>query len=33
MPLTGLDDALTTHRVIFAADESARTGQPVELAS
>lgn len=31
MPLTGLSDALLTHRVILAADESARTGQPVTL--
>ena len=31
MPLTGLKDALITHRVIFAADESARTGKPVRL--
>lgn len=30
MPQTGLEDALATHEVIFAADESARTGQPVE---
>lgn len=31
MPLTSLNDALTTHRVIFAADESARIGKPVQL--
>jgi len=31
MPLTSLNDALATHRVIFAADESARTGKPVQL--
>src|SRR5262245_6919494 len=31
MPLTSLDDALRTHRVIFAADESARTGKPVSV--
>ncbi|TKK65104.1 Gfo/Idh/MocA family oxidoreductase [Ilyomonas limi] len=31
MPLTSLNDALTTHRVIFAADESARTGKSVRL--
>lgn len=31
MPLTDLKTALNTHRVIFAADESARTGRPVEL--
>ena len=33
MPLTGLEEALATHRVIFAADESARTGKPVEPGS
>jgi predicted dehydrogenase len=32
MKLTSLADALQTHRVIFAADESARTGRPVALA-
>ncbi len=31
MPLTSLNDALITHKVIFAADESARTGKPVPL--
>jgi predicted dehydrogenase len=31
MPLTSLNDALTTHRIIFAADESARIGKPVQL--
>lgn len=31
MPLTSIDDALVSHRVIFAADESARTGKPVRL--
>lgn len=31
MPLTSLADALRTHRVIFAADESARTGKPVKV--
>ena len=31
MALTSLDDALKTHRVIFAADESARTKKPVKL--
>jgi predicted dehydrogenase len=31
MKLTSLADALETHRVIFAADESARTGRPVTL--
>ena len=31
MPLTSLDDALKTHRVIFAADESAAKGRPVRL--
>ena len=31
MPLTSLDDALKTHRVIFAADESAAKGCPVKV--
>ncbi|MBU6400747.1 MAG: Gfo/Idh/MocA family oxidoreductase [Verrucomicrobia bacterium] len=31
MPLTNLHDALQTHRVIFAADQSAATGEAVEL--
>jgi len=31
MPLTDLETALHTHRIIFAADESARTGQPIHL--
>jgi predicted dehydrogenase len=31
MPLTSLADAMKSHRVIFAADESARTGRPVKL--
>ena len=31
MPLTNLAAALESHRVIFAADESARTGKPVML--
>src|SRR5437867_945802 len=31
MPLTSLDDALKTHRVIFAADESAAKGCSVRL--
>ena len=31
MPLTGLNDAYITHKVIFAADESAHTGKPVQL--
>ncbi len=31
MALTSLSDALITHRVLFAADESARTGRPVSL--
>jgi predicted dehydrogenase len=31
MPLTDFATALHTHRIIFAADESARTGQPVTL--
>ena len=32
MELTSLTDALRTHRVLFAADESARTGRPVSVA-
>ena len=31
MPLTSLNDALITHKIIFAADESADTGKPVQL--
>lgn len=31
MPLTDLKTALNTHRIVFAADESARTGKPVDL--
>ncbi len=31
MPLTSFKDAARSHEVIFAADESARTGQPVRL--
>lgn len=31
MALTDLEIALETHRVIFAADESARTGKPVRM--
>jgi predicted dehydrogenase len=31
MPLTGLSDAMRTHEVIFAADASAKIGQPVYL--
>ncbi len=31
MPLTDLKSALYTHEVVFAADESARTGRPVHL--
>ena len=31
MPLTNLDDAARSHEVIFAADQSARTGKPVKL--
>lgn len=33
MALTGLSDALATHRVIFAADRSAAVGQPIPVAS
>lgn len=32
MPLTSLKDALKTHEIIFAADQSAATGKPVRLA-
>jgi predicted dehydrogenase len=32
MPLTSLQDALITHKIIFAADASAHTGKPVQLA-
>jgi predicted dehydrogenase len=31
MPLTGLTEALRTHRVLFAADASASSGKPVQL--
>lgn len=31
MPLTGLTQAMRTHRIIFAADASAKSGQPVKL--
>lgn len=31
MPLTSLEDAMKTHRVMFAADESAAKGRPVRL--
>ncbi|RPI19804.1 MAG: gfo/Idh/MocA family oxidoreductase [Acidobacteria bacterium] len=31
MPLTSFDDAFETHRVVFAADRSAREGRPVKL--
>jgi predicted dehydrogenase len=31
MPLTGLDEALKTHEIIFAADKSAATGKTVKL--
>ena len=31
MPLTSLSDALQTHRVIFAADQSAAEGRPVPI--
>ncbi len=31
MPLTGLKEALATHRVLFAADRSAAIGKPVAL--
>jgi predicted dehydrogenase len=32
MKLTSIDDALATHKLIFAADKSAATGKPVKLA-
>jgi predicted dehydrogenase len=31
MPLTGLEEAMKTHEVVFAADKSAATGKPVRL--
>jgi len=31
MPLTSLKDAMKTHEIIFAADQSAATGKPVKL--
>ena len=31
MPLTSYEEALQTFRVLFAADQSAATGQPVRL--
>ena len=31
MPLTSLKDAMKTHEIIFAADQSAATGKPVRL--
>ncbi|MBD0332632.1 MAG: hypothetical protein ICV66_08250 [Chitinophagaceae bacterium] len=31
MPLTNLNEALKTHKIIFAADKSAATQQPVRL--
>ena len=31
MPLTSLNDALKTHKIIFAADASTHTGKPVQL--
>ncbi len=31
MPLTSLSDAMKTHEIIFAADQSAATGKPVRL--
>ncbi|HEY2932289.1 MAG TPA: Gfo/Idh/MocA family oxidoreductase [Acidobacteriota bacterium] len=31
MPLTSLGDALQTHRIIFAADQSASEGRPVKI--
>jgi len=31
MPLTSFDEAVKTHKVMFAADKSAATRQPVTL--
>jgi hypothetical protein len=31
MPLTDLDTALESHRVVFAADLSAAEGRPIKL--
>lgn len=31
MPLTGLNEALQTHKVIFAADRSARDGKTISI--
>lgn len=31
MPLTSLEDAMKTHKIVFAADKSAATGKPVKL--
>jgi len=31
MPLTGLNEALRSHEIIFAADKSAATGKPVRV--
>ena len=31
MPLTSLADAMKSHEVMFAADQSAATGKPVRL--
>jgi predicted dehydrogenase len=31
MPLTSLDDAVISHKAVFAADRSARLGRPVKL--
>ncbi|GAA4419907.1 inositol 2-dehydrogenase [Nibrella viscosa] len=31
MPLTTLNEAMKTHKIIFAADESAATGKPVQI--
>ncbi len=33
MPLTSLEDAMKTHKIIFAADRSAEIGKPVSMSS
>jgi hypothetical protein len=33
MPLTGLAEALRSHEIIFAADRSSETGNPINLAA
>jgi UDP-N-acetyl-2-amino-2-deoxyglucuronate dehydrogenase len=31
MPLTGMNEAVRSHEIIFAADKSAATGKPVRI--